>query len=249
MATAIATAEYDTIALEYKESKELPWRKYVETYSLFQITGSIEGMRVLDLACGEGFYTRKLKQARAATVLGVDISQEMIRLARRSERETPIGCQYRVNDIASLPDLGTFDLAVAMYLLNYAKSKSELLAFCKSIYRQLQPGGRFVGFNDNLMNDPQQYGSYRKYGFIKQCETNRQEGAPILYTFFNLDGSIFQFNNYYLHPRTYAEAFAEAGFTDFKWEAARLAPTQKGVCYWDHFMTHPPVIGFSAIKK
>jgi ubiquinone/menaquinone biosynthesis C-methylase UbiE len=40
---------------------------------------------VLDLACGEGFYTRRIKQRDAARVVGVDVSQPMIELARAEE--------------------------------------------------------------------------------------------------------------------------------------------------------------------
>jgi toxoflavin synthase len=40
---------------------------------------------VLDLACGEGFYTRLLRQTGAGRVVGVDLSAGMIALARQEE--------------------------------------------------------------------------------------------------------------------------------------------------------------------
>lgn len=79
-------AEYDAIAGAYKDSKQLSFRKYIEEYSLFESLGDIGGVKALDLACGEGFYTRKLKRAGAGEVLGVDVSAEMIRLAEAEER-------------------------------------------------------------------------------------------------------------------------------------------------------------------
>lgn len=242
-------AVYDHIAREYKTSKELSFRKHIETYSLFDMAGDIRAMRVLDLACGEGFYTRKLKMAGAAITIGVDISREMIHLAQAAERQHPVGCRYLVHDVATLPDLGAFQLVTAMYLLNYAKTRAELLAFCRAAYDQLEAGGRFIGFNDNPMNDPACYGNYRPYGFIKACDDERREGAPIHYTFFNPDGSVFRFDNYYLSPQTYEEVFAEAGFADFRWIKPALAPSQQGNPYWDAFMDEPPVMGFSARKK
>ncbi len=240
---------YDHIAVEYQDSKQLPFRKYIETYSLFQMAGDINGLRVLDLACGEGFYTRKLKQAGATEVLGVDISSGMIELAETIEEDRPLGCRYQVHDVATMPSTGTFDLVVAMYLLNYAKTKEGLLAFCEAAYRQLDQGGRFVGFNDNVFNEVSKYGTYARYGFTKQCNFDRQEGDAIRYTFFNQNGSFFQFNNYYLRPATYEEAFREAGFVNFKWVAPMLVPAQKENPHWDHFMKHPPMIGFTAEKK
>ena len=77
--------EYDRIAPDYQESKLLPFRVYVEEYSTFKLLPDLNGRSVVDLACGEGIYTRKLMQRGATQVVGVDISGEMITLAREAE--------------------------------------------------------------------------------------------------------------------------------------------------------------------
>jgi 2-polyprenyl-3-methyl-5-hydroxy-6-metoxy-1,4-benzoquinol methylase len=59
--------------------------KQAESYTFFRMVGALDGKRVLDLACGFGFYPRLLKQHGAAQVVGVDISPEMIRLATQQE--------------------------------------------------------------------------------------------------------------------------------------------------------------------
>lgn len=242
------TVEYDSIAREYRDSKQLPFRKYVEAYSLFSMAGDLRHLRVLDLACGEGFYTRQLKRAGAVDVLGVDLSPEMIQLAEASERERPLGCRYLVHDVATLPCLGAFDRVVAVYLLNYAQSYDQLLAFCQAAFRHLRPGGELIGFNDNMENDPAHYPSYRKYGFTKKAPADRKEGDAIRYCFYNADGSVFEFNNYYLHPATYAAAFTEAGFSNFTWTGVTLDPSQHDHSFWDDFLQDPPVVGFRAVK-
>ncbi len=61
------TTIYDNIAWQYKKSKELPIRQYAETYTYFHLIGEMAGKTILDLACGEGFYTRKFKQKGAST--------------------------------------------------------------------------------------------------------------------------------------------------------------------------------------
>ena len=96
------------------------------------MVGELAGQRVLDLACGFGFYTRQLKQRGAAQVVGVDISPEMVRLACAKEQEDPTGVEYRVGDSIHLPVLGRFDLVTAVYLLNYAESKDQMLGMCRS---------------------------------------------------------------------------------------------------------------------
>ena len=46
--------------------------------------------RVLDLACGEGVYTRQFKREGAVAVTGVDISPGMIALAEVEEQAEPL---------------------------------------------------------------------------------------------------------------------------------------------------------------
>ena len=64
--------QYDDIAEQYKRSKLVPWRFYIEQFSLLELIGDLAGKDVLDLACGEGYYTRLLKRNGAARVVGVD---------------------------------------------------------------------------------------------------------------------------------------------------------------------------------
>jgi toxoflavin synthase len=242
---------YDQIANEYRDSKQLDFRKYIEEHTLFQLAGDISGLHLLDLACGEGIYTRKLKRQGAARILGVDLSARMIDLAEESEKQELLGCEYLVHDVLTLNSLGEYDMVLGMYLLNYAQSPEELIQFCQVVYHHLKPGGRFIGFNDNPHNESQHYAKYRKYGFVKETTENRQEGDFVKYRMFNPDGTEFSFDNFYFEPQTYADAFAKAGLKNFRWEGPFLQPEQyhsDKFGYWEDFMSHPPLIGFSAVK-
>ena len=242
---------YDGIAKEYQKSKQLPFRLHIEEHSLFSLLGDLEGKRVLDLACGEGIYARKMKQRGAQSVVGVDISSKMIGLAVSQERERPIGCEYVVSDVAMLEQLGEFDVVVGVYLLNYARTADELARFCDAIARNLRPGGCFVGINDNPANPVDKYATYTKYGFWKTTASPRTEGTPITYHIKNADGTEFGFDNYYLAPATYETVFPQAGFADFKWCGPWLADEGKQafeVGYWDLFLDHPPLIAILAHK-
>ncbi|MER3514998.1 MAG: class I SAM-dependent methyltransferase, partial [Chloroflexota bacterium] len=81
--------------------------------SLFRRLGSVYGLRILDLACGQGFLCRELAR-RGAQVTGVDASGEMIRLARTYESGNPLGITYLHADAADLRDLddGSFDIVI-----------------------------------------------------------------------------------------------------------------------------------------
>ena len=240
--------QYDSIAEAYRDSKRLPFREFIERYTLFEILGDIRGRKVLDLACGEGFYTRLLKRAGAAKVTGVDVSAEMIRLAEREERRNPLGCAYLQGDAAAFEPAEPVDLVVATYLLNYAGTREQLHRFCRVCHDALRPGGRFAGVNDNVRNPPAGSVSWRKYGLEKSCPPQPKEGDVILYTMTNEDGQRFEFENFYLEPRTYERAFRDAGFRDFRWVELSLHPSQRGNPFWDDFMASPPVTAFAASR-
>ncbi len=174
--TQPAESEYDAIAGAYKDSKQLSFRKCIEEYTLFETLGDIKGMKVLDLACGDGFYTRKLKRAGSREVLGVDVSAEMIRLAEAEERARPTGCRYLNQDAAALVLDEPVDLVVAMYLMNYARDANELFRFVRAAHGALKPGGRFVGFNDNVLSASGGTVSYARYGFEKEYKRRTTEG-------------------------------------------------------------------------
>src|SRR4051812_31505249 len=116
------TTNYDDIAAEYQRAKQQPWRLHLEHYTFFKLLGDVRGKTVLDLACGEGFYSRFIKRRGAARVVGVDLSQGMIELARRQEERDPLGIDYLVHDVKQLALDDTFDVVVAAYLLNYAQT-------------------------------------------------------------------------------------------------------------------------------
>jgi 2-polyprenyl-3-methyl-5-hydroxy-6-metoxy-1,4-benzoquinol methylase len=153
------TAVYDKFAKQYKASKrlpfrELPFREYIEWYSYNKLLGDVSQKSVLDLACGEGYYTRRIKRKGAGTVVGVDISEKMIRLAKQQEQNHPLEIDYLLGDVMALANIGKFDLVVASYLLNYAQTKEQLLKMFQTIAANLKSGNRFVGINNNPDQPP-----------------------------------------------------------------------------------------------
>ena len=143
------TTNYDPIAEQYKRSKQQPWRTFIECFTLMELIGYLQDITVLDVACGEGFYTRMIRERGAARVTGVDLSHGMIELARRQEAQHQLGIEYFVGDARELSGVDQFDLTVSAYLLNYARNRDELQSMCDGISRLLRPGGRFVTVNCN----------------------------------------------------------------------------------------------------
>jgi ubiquinone/menaquinone biosynthesis C-methylase UbiE len=236
--------DYDMISAEYKKAKQHPWRLHIEHFTLFELIGPLAGKTVLDLACGEGFYTRSLKQKGAAAVVGVDLSAGMIRLAREQEAQRPLGIDYQVGDARKLDFDNKFDLVVAGYLLNYASTRDELVEMCQGIVRSLTPGGRFVTVNNNPNHAPECFPLTREYAFLKSTPGELEEGAPVIWKFF-LDEGPFEITNYHLSIATHEWAFRTAGFGSVHWHEPQLSPAgraEHGSEFWAPFLKHPPII-------
>lgn len=236
--------DYDVIAARYRQAKQQPWRSAIESFTLMELIGPLADEAVVDLACGEGFYTRRLRRHGAGRVVGVDLSHEMIALARAEEEAHPSGIEYLVHDAKSLSLAPEFDLAVAAYLLNYARDRDDLGAMCRGIAGCLKPGGRFVTANSNPALDVGNAPSYRDYGFATTVNGPIVEGAPITWTFFLDDGPLYV-ENYHLDVAAHEHALRAAGFGQIRWHQPRVSPKGQALHnpgFWDAFLTHPPVI-------
>ena len=241
-------AQYDHIGSKYDEYARTATLKRAESYTFFRMVGELHGQRVLDLACGFGFYTRLLKQRGAATVVGVDISPEMIRLAHQQEQAEPLGITYQVCDVVTLPQLGPFDLVTAVYLLNYAESKDQMLSMCRSVYANLVAGGRFIAYTINpafTLSKP----NCTKYGATVLRE-EPEEDRYVCEAEFVTDPP-FLVRWYRWSQATYEWAIKEAGFQDFVWYPSEVAPddvAHYGEAYWHDFHDNCPIIGLVCQK-
>lgn len=98
--------------------------------------------RVLDVGCGSGWASR-LMAAKALTgrVVGIDISDEMVRVARESSASFS-NVQFQIASAEKLPfDDGEFTHAFSMESLYYYADIPNAL---KEIKRVLGPGGLFA---------------------------------------------------------------------------------------------------------
>ena len=138
-----ARALYDQTAPNWSRHQPSSLSDYTARPQVMALCEPLAGKLVLDLGCGEGYCSRMLRQ-RGAEVVGLDVSERMIALARQSEREHPLGIRYDTSD-AVTTDLGdaSVDLVVAVFLFNYL-GVEQMHKTMANVHRMLRPGGHFV---------------------------------------------------------------------------------------------------------
>jgi ubiquinone/menaquinone biosynthesis C-methylase UbiE len=95
---------------------------------------------VLDVGCGSGWLVRRLaKLAHEGRVVGMDISDEMIRLARRNSQDFD-NVLFVTGEVAEIPWEGNFFQHTISVESSYYWP--DPAAGIKELFRVLQPGGQ-----------------------------------------------------------------------------------------------------------
>ncbi len=118
------------------------WHRALIDPPLLLLAGEVSGMHVLDLACGNGYLSRRFAR-QGAMVTAVDANVPLIEHVRTREAQEPLVITYHVADAAHLEMLedSAFDLAVCnMGLMDIENAAGAI----QEVSRVLKSRGRFV---------------------------------------------------------------------------------------------------------
>jgi SAM-dependent methyltransferase len=140
--TAANAAYTDAVARDRWAERQVTWGAWQVAESELGALPRVEGMDVIELGCGTGYFGAWLRRAGAARVVGVDVTPAQLDTARRCEAEFQLGVEFveaSAEDVP-LPD-ASFDLAISEY---GASIWCEPRAWIGEAARLLRPRGELV---------------------------------------------------------------------------------------------------------
>jgi len=161
-----------------------------------ELMGISSSAQVLDVGCGSGWATRLMaEKARDGRVVGIDIANEMITVARETSAQFS-NIEFRVASAEALPFADAeFTAAFSMESLYYY---ADVLQALKEIKRVLGPGGLFVTVVDlyqenlpshqwieqlkvpvHLLSIPQYRSLFESAGFINVQDQRLYDPTPV----------------------------------------------------------------------
>jgi 2-polyprenyl-3-methyl-5-hydroxy-6-metoxy-1,4-benzoquinol methylase len=238
--------DYNRLSDLYQFTKNNPVKQYSEEFTFFKILGNIKDKSILDLACGDGYYTRKLKMNGASRVIGVDISEKMIARAKKIEKKNPYGIDYNVFDVCHSPTIGQFDIVTSVYLFPYALTPKILERMVKTMVKNLKPDGKMISVTLSPFISYEYLDAQIQYNVEMKTSHKLIDGAVIHTRIKTLEGDIC-LENIFWSQKIYEQALTKAGFKNITWHKPKISEMgiQKfGQSYWNNHISMP---GFTVL--
>jgi 2-polyprenyl-6-hydroxyphenyl methylase/3-demethylubiquinone-9 3-methyltransferase len=113
----------------------------------------VAAKRALDVGCGGGILSESLAQ-RGASVLGIDLSERALSVARLHRLESGVKVDYRLVSVEALAEEmpGTFDLVTCMEMIEHVPDPAAIV---HGIGRLVRPGG--IAVFSTINRNPKAY--------------------------------------------------------------------------------------------
>src|SRR5436189_3711957 len=103
------------------------WKRAMEHADLLALLPDVNGRRALDLGCGAGQLAHHLATSGAAEVIGVDVSERMLALARAEFAHPRVTYHRAAMEELAFPP-ARFDLVISAPALHYVAEYTGIVA-------------------------------------------------------------------------------------------------------------------------
>ena len=119
-----------------------------EMPALFSLLPDLTGMRVLDLGCGFGEHCKEFIRLGAESVVGIDISEKMLEVARAENADKKITyLRLPMEDLDQVE--GQFNIVISSLAMHYVE---DFAGVVRNIGKKLTKGGLFVFSQEHPIN-------------------------------------------------------------------------------------------------
>jgi ubiquinone/menaquinone biosynthesis C-methylase UbiE len=133
---------YNENAEQYNQHVSDPndsiYHSYYEKPAIRSELPSLNGLDVISIGCGSGVDTKWLADNGAKSVVGIDISEGLLNIAKRNYQE--LGFQEMDMEHLDFPS-ESFDLAYSSLAIHYVDDWTQSL---KEAHRILKPNGKYI---------------------------------------------------------------------------------------------------------
>ncbi len=112
------------------------YNEYLEMPASLELLGDLRNKKLLDYGCGSGIYAKILKN-KGAKVKGFDISEEMLKLAKKNNPDI----EFKHGSGYNIPFKEKFDIILASLVVHYMKDWNKMF---KEMNRVLKKEGIIV---------------------------------------------------------------------------------------------------------
>ena len=146
----LSKIHFDTQAADYDAKNTALYSKYpkISCHDVAQRLKNVPYQSLLDIGCGTGFLFEQLQRVKAADYYGLDLSPEMLRVARAKFGDT---VTFTVGSSDELPfSDNSFDVVTCVQSFHHYPYPEKAMS---EAYRVLKPGGLYI-LSDTGMGGP-----------------------------------------------------------------------------------------------
>lgn len=124
------------------ENEEDSYQTKLILPNLKRILGDLKGKSVIDIGCGQGFFSREFAKI-GANVLGIDLASDLIKIAKHKNTDKDSKIRYEVLSADSLNGIKDSEFDIAISVLAIQNMENFVKVF-EEVSRVVKSGGKFI---------------------------------------------------------------------------------------------------------
>jgi ubiquinone/menaquinone biosynthesis C-methylase UbiE len=134
----------EEFAARFERHEEF-FHKHMINPAMLDLLGPVAGKAVLDVACGEGHFSRKLAELAKGNIqiTGIDASETLIEIAKKRNKNFSHCLTFQVGDASRMAQVPSkaYDMAICNMALMFIKQYEDTI---QEVARALKPRGTFI---------------------------------------------------------------------------------------------------------